>query len=349
MLNKILAIYQNIFQKRPQTPKPPFPYQITEVTFQNFKDDTTTLSGTLNIPEGSSSWPVVVLISGSGPLDRDETMCGHKPFLVIADYLARNGIASLRFDKRGVGQSTGKFAESSTADFASDAEAGLAFLKIQPQINPEAIGLIGHSEGTIAASIVAANPSNNVAYVAMLAPVGVSVQEDSISKLKAKKAKQKRIDEIQRFHDVVIPIAKQGGEQFDLLDRLITATKTIYPWTPRLIRHFFVYIYTTPWIQFLLNYDPVQTISEITCPVLVIQGMKDVQVNPTDHLPAVRQALENGKNLNNKIVEIQDVNHLLQTAKTGLENEYWQIQETVSPKVLETLTTWIHQQAWKIN
>jgi uncharacterized protein len=349
MLNKIIAIYQNIFQKRPQTPKPPFPYQITEVSFQNFKDDNITLSGTLCIPEGSSSWPAVVLISGSGPLDRDETMYGHKFFLVIADYLARNGIASLRFDKRGVGQSTGKFDESTTADFASDAEAGIVFLKTQTQINPQAIGLIGHSEGTIAASLIAANPSNDVAYTVMLAPVGVSVQEDSISKLKAKKAKQKKIDEMQRFHDIVIPIAKQGGEQFDLLDRLAIATKKIYPRTPRFILNFFVYLYTTPWIQFLLNYDPVQTISEITCSVLVIQGMKDVQVNPADHLPAVKQALENGKNLNYDVVEIQDLNHLLQTAKTGFENEYRWIQETVSPKVLEALTNWIHQWLRQVN
>lgn len=137
VLSKILVIYQNIFQKRPQTPKPPFPYQVTEVTFPNLEDDTVVLSGTLCIPEESSFYPAVVLIAGSGPLNRDETMYGHKPFLVIADHLARNGIASLRFDKRGSGQSTGNFVEATTADFASDAEAGIAFLRVQPRINPK--------------------------------------------------------------------------------------------------------------------------------------------------------------------------------------------------------------------
>lgn len=329
--------------KRPQNPVKPYPYHDEDVSYQN-KAQNVTLAATLTIPQGKGPFPGVVLITGSGPQDRDESLLGHKPFLVLSDYLTRHGIAVLRADDRGVGKSTGVFAQGTTADFSTDAEAGVAYLKTRPEIDPHKIGLVGHSEGGVIAPMVAAR-NQDVAFIVMMAGTGVPgdqvlpAQREAIevamgknpeeaAKNAAKEGEMLALVETEK-DDVVL--------QKELKEKMAGAV-------PEAQIGAEISQITSVWFRYFLTYDPASALRKVTCPVLAINGSLDKQVLPNQNLPPIRKALAQAGNQHAEVDELPGLNHLFQTAKTGSLAEYSQIEETISPVALDKMATWILKQ-----
>jgi len=332
--------------KRPQTPQKPFPYNEEEVTYENTKAGIK-LAGTLTFPKNGDKFPAVILITGSGAQDRDETIFEHRPFLVIADFLTRNGFAVLRVDDRGVGGSGGKTSEATSEDFAGDVLAGVEFLKSRKEINPEKIGLIGHSEGGLIAPIAAGK--YDAAFVVLLAGPGIIGEQilyeqgklinlnGGMTEEQAKQNQQmqqaifniiltetdsaKRIDRLQR--------TMTNGQYFMMDDEQKTAVDNQ------------VKSVNNAWFKFFLQYDPYPALVKLQCPVLAINGEKDLQVPAKPNLEAIEKALKEGGNKNFKTMEIPGLNHLFQTCKTGAIAEYAQIEETISPLAMDILLDWI--------
>ncbi len=338
--------------KRPQEPELPLPYRSEEVTIPNgdFR-----LAGTLTMPESGGPFAAVVLITGSGPEDRDETVFSHRPFLVLSDHLTRAGIAVLRYDDRGVGKSTGNFATATTRDFAKDALAAVSFLRTRSTIAGNRIGLLGHSEGGLIAPL-AATQSKNVAFVVMLAGPGVPGSEilpaqtgkivlasgGSQEKADQQVAIMKRIVKLvatetdsARLHDGAMALAheqvalmsdeerKQLGDDPDaMLERQISALMT-------------------PWFRFFLSYDPRPTLAKVRVPVLALNGSLDTQVPPEQNLPEIVKALNKGGNRDATVLVMPGLNHLFQKATTGAPNEYFGIEETMNPDALNAISEWI--------
>lgn len=337
---KLVKDNAELERRRPQNPVRPYPYQEVEVAYDN-KLQGDTLAGTLTIPSGKGPFPAVLLITGSGPQDRDESVMGHKPFLVVSDWLTRKGIVVLRMDDRGVGKSTGNFATATTADFATDAEAGVAFLKARPEVDPSRIGLIGHSEGGIIAPMVAAR-NHNVGFIVMMAGSGVPgdqiLVEQSLliseaggaSKDKAEKVAAKKREVL----ELVMQEKDEGVLRKQLREKLAGEVKE-----PQLGAQ--IKAITSPWFRYFLSYDPATALRHVTCPVLALSGEKDLQVPPKQNLPAIRKALEDAGNKNFEVDELPGLNHLFQTANTGAPSEYGAIEETISPVALEKIVSWI--------
>jgi fermentation-respiration switch protein FrsA (DUF1100 family) len=334
--------------KRPQTPVKPYPYHEEDVTYEN-KIQNVTLAATLTIPPGKGLFPAVVLITGSGPQDRDETLLGHKPFLILSDYLTRHGIAVLRADDRGTGKSTGVFAKATTADFATDTEAGIAYLKTRAEVDPHKIGLIGHSEGGVIAPMIAArNPDVN--FIVMMAGTGVPgdqvlvAQGEAIavasgaSPQDAAKDAAKKKEMLALIEAEKIPTEKDDAALEKALREKMAGE------VPEAQIGLAIKQFTTPWFRYFLTYDPATTLRKVTCPVLAINGEKDKQVLPQQNLPVIRKALEEAGNKHFEVDELPGLNHLFQTAKTGSPTEYAQIEETMSPVALEKIAAWITKQ-----
>lgn len=336
--------------RRPQEPKPPFPYRSEEVTVYN-NQDSATLAGTLTLPEGKGPFPAVVLVTGSGAQNRDEELMGHKPFAVIADYLTRRGIAVLRCDDRGVGGSTGDFAAATTEDFTRDALSAFDYLRIRPEIARKKVGVLGHSEGgTISFMCAAANPE--IAFVISLA--GAAARGDSLlltqnrAILKAQGAPDSAAD---AYVDVLRDIFRLQ-ELFPveyLQAHSDSLAKVLFPVGPRgslpiPMRQNAMTVLTMrqeAWMRYFKRNDPKPYILATRCPVLALNGTKDVQVDAAINLGLIRQyAAESGnKRVTTKAYE--GLNHLFQHAVTGSPNEYAQIEETISPEVLADIAAWI--------
>ena len=345
---------------RPQEPKEPFPYEVEEVTFKNHDADII-LAGTLTLPSAEGSFPAVLLLSGSGPQDRDEAVFGHRPFLILADYLTRKGLAVLRVDDRGVGGSSGNFEEATAEDYAADAMAGVAYLKNRKEINRELIGLIGHSEGGMIASIVAVQ-SADIAFVVLIASPGLPIVQMEYSEqartLKANGADENFIARNQALQENLFAVLRQetdGNAVHDKFTSIITEFFDGLSEEERKItgiskENLKIYIHDqvqrlhSPWFRFYLPYDPGSTLRKVTCPVLAINGEKDQQVPSKENLNAIKQALEVGGNNNYIIKELLGLNHLLQTAETGSISEYGKIEETMSPSALQIIGDWIQEQ-----
>lgn len=344
----------NVWENRPQRPVAPFPYDAEEVTFEN-KVDGLTLAGTLTVPKKPGRHPVVILISGSGPQDRDESLMEHKPFLVLADYLTRRGIAVLRYDDRGTAKSTGKFGPATTEDFARDASAAVDFLKQHSKINPKEIGLAGHSEGGLIAPMVV-GLRDDVAFVALLAATGVDGVTISISQgeamLRAAGTSEDSIKvELAASRAVIDVVIKAGkGENFD--SALDNAIETVIKEMPEADQEeggnklregikIQKKRLTSNWMRFFLSYDPRPALTKIECPVLAITGSKDLQVLPDLNVPEIRKALIAGGNKDFEIVELEGLNHLFQECNTGAMDEYAGIQETFNPKALKRIGDWM--------
>jgi fermentation-respiration switch protein FrsA (DUF1100 family) len=327
--------------KRPQNPVKPYPYRDEDVTYDN-KLQNVTLAATLTIPQGKGPFPAVVLITGSGPQDRDESLLGHKPFLVLSDYLTRHGIAVLRADDRGTAKSTGNFSTGTTADFATDTEAGIVYLKTRSEIDPHKIGLIGHSEGGVIAPMIAAR-NKDVAFIVMMAGTGVPgdqilvAQGEAIEiasgispEVAAKKATKEKellaLVETEKDETVLEKEMKEKMAGDVPEDQMSAQIKQV----------------TSPWFRYFLTYDPAIALRKVTCPVLAINGALDKQVLPDQNLPAIRKALAD--NPHAEVDELPSLNHLFQTAKTGSPAEYAQIEETISPLALDKMATWISRQ-----
>lgn len=323
----------------------PAPYTEKEVTFPGGQSGDLELAGTLSVPEGEGPFPAAILLTGSGPQDRDQTLFGHKPFAVIADHLARNGIAVLRYDDRGYAKSQGNFIAATTADFADDAVAAMAYLRQQSQIDADAIGLIGHSEGAIVGNL-AALASPDVGYLVSLAGPGTDFIELQLAQRRAM-AKQAGFPEqaVLASEPVIVQFYRSLIKSEDQAAAKATATELL---TPALLQALgageamkdtLASHYSRDWFRFLLQHDAPSALSQLDIPVLALGGSLDQQVPSEQNLAGIRQALAD--NPDAAVVEIEGVNHMLQTATTGSMAEYEAIEETVSPAVLELLAEWI--------
>ena len=329
--------------KRPQNPVKPYPYHDEDVSYDN-KLQNVTLAATLTVPQGKGPFPAVVLITGSGPQDRDETLLGHKPFLVLSDYLTRHGIAVLRADDRGTAKSTGDFKTATTADFATDTEAGIAYLKTRAEVDPHKIGLIGHSEGGVIAPMIAAR-NKDVAFIVMMAGTGVpgdeiiAAQSEAIAVAGGKDPAEAAKDAAKE-RELLKLVETEKDEtalEKELKEKMAgdVPEAQIGPEIKQL---------TSPWFRYFLIYDPAIALRKVTCPVLAINGSLDKQVLPSQNLPPIRKALAESGNPHVEIDELPRLNHLFQTAKTGSPMEYAQIEETISPVALDKMSTWILKQ-----
>lgn len=339
--------------RRPQEPRKPCPYSESEVGVEN-RAAGIRLAGTLTLPPGPGPHPASVLITGSGPEDRDEAIMGHRPFLVLADHLTRAGIAVLRCDDRGVGQSGGSFATATKNDFVDDALAAVAFLRTRPEIDPKRVGLIGHSEGGIVGPLAAVR-SPDIAFLVLLAGVGVPI-EDLLARQGRDVARvmgageeqtalntdlQRQIFRILREQpdrtkaetELRAVMAKRVADLTEIQRATLGLNEAMVEGQVRMV--------LSPWFRDLIRYDPRPTLQRVTCPVLAINGEKDVQVAAADNLSAIRAALAAGGNARVKTVALPNLNHLFQTCQTGAVAEYSQIEETFSPAALEIVSDWI--------
>jgi hypothetical protein len=321
--------------RRPQNPVRPYPYREEDLAYEN-RDAGISLGATLTLPNGPGPFPAVVLITGSGQQDRDESLFGHKPFLVLADYLTRKGLAVLRSDDRGAGKSGGNFATATTADFATDVEAAITYLKTRHEIDPHKIGLVGHSEGGSIAPMVAAR-NKDVAFIVLMAGTGVPGDQIIVAQVMAGAEAAGIPDE---------QVLQAGVRQRELLDLLMKGaddaafrqklSELAGPQADAAYREM-----TSPWYRYFLAYDPATALRRVSCPVLAINGDKDTEVPARLDLTAIHTALEEGGNKRFETVEMPGLNHLFQTATTGALSEYSQIEETISPSALDKIGTWI--------
>jgi uncharacterized protein len=337
--------------KRPQEPTKPYPYYSEDITIPNTSGNIT-LAGTLTLPKKEGKYPVVVLVTGSGPQNRDEELLGHKPFLVIADYLTRNGIGVLRYDDRGVGKSKGAFATSTTADFATDAESAVAYLKTRSEVDAKKIGIIGHSEGGLIAPMVAAR-SKDVAFIVLLAGPGLPGDELLLlqSRLinKADGTADKEIERQEKLNRRVYGLVKTSTSEAALEDSLSkfvrytlktdTSIKLPADMTEDQLVSSQVKAVTSPWIQYFIKYDPALTLKKVKCPTLALNGAKDLQVPPNEDIAAIKKAMAGNKQLTTMI--LPNLNHLFQDCTIGSPSEYEKIEQTFSPTALKVMSDWL--------
>jgi len=336
---------------RPQDPKPPYPYNQEDVAYDNKAAPGVKLAGTLTIPREGGPFPAVLLITGSGPQDRDEALMGHRPFLVLADYLTRHGIEVLRVDDRGIAKSTGNFAASTTEDFATDVMAGIEFLKTRKEVNQKQIGLIGHSEGGIIAPMVAAK-SPDVAFIVMMA--GTSLTGEQIIYLqqaliaKATGATDAEVAKSRALEESLFAVLKSEKDNDAarkkieaLLNQAIAEEKDQDKKPDAAIISAQAKSFASPWFRFFAFYDPKPALTKLRCPVLVLNGSNDLQVPPAANLPGIVQALEDGGNSDYEVDKLAKLNHLFQTSESGSPAEYSKIDETIAPFALEIMSNWI--------
>ncbi len=330
--------------RRPQEPKAPLPYGARDVRYDN-KAAGVTLAATLTFPRGNGPFPAVLLICGSGPHDRDESLLGHKPFLIVADQLTRRGIVVLRVDKRGVGKSGGDYATATTMDFASDAAAGLAYLKTIPEVDTYRIGLLGHSEGGVVAPIVAAAHPNDVAFIVLLAGSGVPgdriIVEQTRLIAEATGASAEEAQAVAAQQRALLDIVKKGGDDTAMEAELRAMLKGKVPDAALAST---IAQAMSPWFRTFIAFDPATALRKVKCPTLAIGGSKDLQVPAHENLAAIKGALEAGGNKSVETVEFPNLNHLFQHARSGSPNEYAGIEETMSLEVTEKVGRWIIQQ-----
>ncbi|WP_163323724.1 alpha/beta hydrolase family protein [Draconibacterium mangrovi] len=338
--------------KRAQEPVLPLPYYTEDIKFAN-NSDRDTLAGTLSLPDKEGKYPVVILISGSGPQNRDEELARHKPFLVLSDYLTRKGIAVLRYDDRGFGESTGCHECATTADFASDVKAAIEYLKSRNEIDIDNIGLIGHSEGGMIAPMVASENSD-VGFIVTLAAPGVSLKEiilkqnELISRAEGESEEkiamdrsitEKALNMIAAAEDVDVlekQLSKYLKKEARKNKELIKKESDVKEYV-----NSYLLEYANIWMIYALNYNAAKYFEKVQCPSLILNGAKDLQVDSEDNLPVIEKAFQDSGNKEVKIIEYPNLNHLFQECNTGSPSEYSSIEETISPTVLDDIKTWI--------
>lgn len=348
-----LNLFRNEVEKRarirPQEPERPYPYYEEDVTIEN-KRDSLTLAGTLTLPEKEGLFPAVILISGSGPQNRNEEVFGHKPFLVLSDYLTRQGIAVLRYDDRGTAESMGDFVSSTSEDFANDVMSAIDYLKNREEIDQDQIGLIGHSEGGLIAPIVA-NRTNDVAFMVLLAGTGVPGKE--ISRMQARTLFNLEVSNRETYHNFIDNSIEIASSNRDLTLKREELTQlyrnsevilsTLLPEGTNVDAFINQQVEGSlrPWSLFFFNHDPANELRKITIPVLSLIGSNDVQVPPGMNHPPIRQALEEAGNRDYTIKVLPGLNHMFQESETGNMTEYAEIEQTFSPIALYEITRWI--------
>ncbi|WP_282055424.1 alpha/beta hydrolase family protein [Maribacter luteus] len=334
--------------RRPQEPIPPYDYVSREVMFEN-QIDNIVLSGTLTIPKSSSAYPVIIIVGGSGPQNRDGQMFAHKPYLVISDYLTKNRIGTFRYDERGVGNSEGDLASVGFDEQVNDLDAAIDFIKKNSGMNPSSVGVIGHSLGGILATDVAVKRTD-IDFIVLMASPGVNGKQLLLSQKAVIEKKMGAPNEsVQKGQEIF-------GGVYDIIIRneRDTASKdSIYSYLGKkmgkdLSKEQITSIadqLTSPEITGILRSRPSELLEKLNCPVLAINGSNDLQVDPKENLSAIEIALSRGGNKDFKVMELQGLNHLFQESNTGLPNEYSELEQTISPKALEIITEWIRNRA----
>lgn len=337
---------------RSQDPAKPYTYYTEDVTFEN-KMAGIRLAGTLSMPSREGKYPAVVLITGSGPQNRDEELLNHRPFLVLADHLTRKGIAVLRYDDRGVGASEGLFGAATTADFATDAAAAFQYLQERKEIDKQQIGLVGHSEGGAISEMLGAQ-NKEIAFVILLAGPGIPgdrillLQKELIEKAggvseseitKGLKANKELFDLVKTTHDEAVlktkmtELVTKAINEAELPEGVsIDKNNVVKEQVAQLL---------SPWMRYFIQYDPAADIKKITCPILALNGTKDLQVPCEANLAAIKKyAVESG-NKNVTVKKMEGLNHLFQECATGAPSEYEDIDQTFSPVALKEISDWL--------
>lgn len=338
--------------KRPQEPKPPFLYHSEVVTFRNEKAGID-LEGTLTLPEKNFNSLVAILVSGSGPQNRDEELLGHKPFLVISDHLTKQGIGVLRYDDRGVGKSEGDFKKATSKDFSEDVEAAVKYLKKERKF--EKIGIIGHSEGGMIAPMVAANDAE-IGFIVLLAGPGTRCDELLLKQQeligRANGASQKDLSDSRKINAEIFRLINKHKEETKLNSAVKKALESEIIKNPAIIpqgqkqNEFIdkqIKDLSNPWMLYFLRFDPKKYLSKVKCPILAVNGQKDLQVPADDNISTIKKitAKSGNKSVTTKIYP--NLNHLFQTSRTGSPAEYPLIEETFSEEVLNDMSKWINE------
>lgn len=330
---------------RPQTPLKPYPYREEEVSFCNAAANVT-VAGTLTVPKGTGPFPAAILIAGSGPYDRDEAQANHKPFLVLADYLTRKGIAVLRYDKRGIGKSTGSADTATTLDLALDAQAALAYLRTRKDIDAAKIGLIGHSEGAMIAPYLATH-SQDIAWLVLLAPPAMKGEDTLVNQSemigRAGGLSEPQLVASLTFDREAYELVRKEKEPAVLTEKLKALVKEtgFDAATPPAVLEIQLRMLSSPWFRFFLDYDPVPSLQALKTPTLALYGAKDLQVPPKVNLPVIKKAFADSGNTDAAATELPDLNHQFQHAFSGSPAEYSAIEETFSPGALQLISNWI--------
>ncbi len=334
--------------QRVQEPIKPYPYYLEEVEIENTKDKIV-LAGTLTLPEKNGNFPAVILISGSGPQNRDEEVLGHKPFLVLSDYLTRNGIAVLRYDDRGTAKSTGDFGNATTFDFATDVQYAIKYLQARKEINKNSIGLIGHSEGGIIAPIVASK-NKDVAFIILMA--GPTLRGDKLLLLQKYKIetqmginKQLVENNQQIFAGAYEIILNKNLGKEEISDSLSHYFSSKYGnYLPENQKIALINRLTSPWMINMIRLDPAVYLEKVSCPMLAMYGNKDLQVPSKENSEIIENISRKSENSRIEVKVIENLNHLFQECETGAVSEYAAIEQTISPIALDEMLYWILKQ-----
>lgn len=340
---------------RPQEPAKPYPYYTEEVTFEN-PEASISLAGTLTLPSKEGVFPTVILITGSGPQNRDEEILGHKPFLVLADHLTRNGIGVLRYDDRGIGQSSGDFRAATTADFAKDVESAIDYLQTRREIDHKRIGLVGHSEGASVAAMVAAR-SQDPAFVVMLGGPAIPgyeilLMQNKLIREASGLAGGQVLDELALLKGGLdIVVAEDDMDQIrikvqDYLNAALDKNPALVP--NGLTREAFIAAavgqYATPWFKYFVSHNPANDLAQVRIPVLALIGEKDIQVPADVNLAATEESLKKAGNGDFITKKMPGLNHLFQECQRGTPDEYAAIEQTFSPEALSEISRWVLEQ-----
>ncbi len=330
-------------KKHAQEPIPPFPYSSEDISFKSGDHQ---ISGTITFPRGASNSPAIVLIHGSGPHDRDENILGHKPFLVLADHLTKNGIAVLRYDKRGCKKSTGNYSSATSADFADDAVAAVEFLKTRSEIDQKHIGLLGHSEGGVIAPMVANRMPNDISFVVLMAGSALTGEKILLGQVRALSANPTDATKELTLASKTYEILKAEPNNDKAMDKILLMRKEIGKDDSKNLADVKrdLAALTSPWYRYFISYDPSVELSKLKSPVLAINGDKDKQVLADENLARIKECLQSAGNTKVRIEKIPNTNHLMQTCATGMPQEYSATDETISPAVLKLISDWIKAQ-----
>lgn len=342
---------------RPQEPKAPFNYTSEDVFFSNPEANNIKLAGTLTIPKGKKNPAVAILISGSGPQNRNSEIkqFNHSPFLVLAHYLSNQGIAVLRYDDRGIAESEGDFKSATSYDFASDVNAAVAYLQTRTDIDTKKIGLIGHSEGGIVAPIVVSK-NKTVAFAVLLAGPGVDgaeiLETQSRRAMELQGVPKMNIDENEKLTTIIYSAIKNNTDKDKIKDEIKTKlnafkinnpTSLVSPMITDVMINQQLEILKSDWLCAFIRLDPQEFLAQTKCPILALNGSKDFQVISDINLEGIRIGLEKANNKDVTIIELEGLNHLFQKAETGSMSEYKTIEETYNKKALTTVSEWINK------
>lgn len=358
-----LTFKRGVFKKpaRPQTPVAPFPYKSEEVEYDN-ADKTVHFGATLTYPGSGGPFPTAILITGSGAQDRDETIEGHKPFAVIADHLTRNGYAVLRVDDRGMGKTRGPLKGLTSADFAKDVEAALAWLKTRKECNSAKTGLIGHSEGSFIAILTAVAQPADVHFIISLAGAGkngaafMADQNEAIW-LKHGVAPATAAAYRNLYYGIASGITATSDSagiyknawnvylnwKKNQPAEVLTQLSLLDDSQSSLLIQALAEGLSYPWMKYMLLSDPASDIKKLSCKFLALNGSEDIQVVASKNLPSIEAALKESAVKVAEVKEIKGVNHFFQHCKTCTVQEYGQLEETFAPEVLDIMTNWLNQ------